>query len=68
MSDQESTIEREITQTKQIPETGTKTCANCGITVNEYEWFPIRGRTDEDDEFRIYSFCSEECVESWEDS
>lgn len=68
MSDQEGTTDGESTRTERTPETGTKTCANCGITVNEYEWFPIRGRTDEDGDFRIYSFCSEECVESWEES
>lgn len=45
----------------------TKTCATCGAVIDEYEWFPIRGHEDEDGEFRLFSFCSEECVESWEE-
>lgn len=45
----------------------TKTCVTCGAVIDEYEWFPIRGREDEDGEFRLYSFCSEECVESWKE-
>lgn len=48
------------------PVTGSKTCANCGDSIDEHEWFPIRGREDDDGEFRLYSFCSEECAEAWE--
>lgn len=78
MSDQEAsvgsapgaTVESEAdatvgggTRTRAV---GTKTCVTCGAVIDEKEWFPVRGREDEDGEFRIYSFCSEECVGSWE--
>lgn len=50
------------------PESGTigKTCANCGASIDEYDWHPIRGREDDDGEFDLFSFCSEECVAAWE--
>lgn len=68
MKEQESPSGDDISQIEQIPEARMKTCTNCGIIVNEYEWFPIRGRTDEEDEFQVYPFCSEGCVQSWEES
>lgn len=43
-------------------------CANCDTPVDEYEWHPIRGREADDGEFRLYSFCSEECAGAWETS
>lgn len=46
--------------------TGPKTCANCGDTIDEHEWYPIRSGEDDDGEFRLYSFCGEACAEAWE--
>lgn len=66
MSNRERKTEAEVTGGEQSCETEPQTCTNCGFAIDEYEWFPIRGRTDGDGEFRIYSFCSEECVESWQ--
>ena len=43
----------------------TTVCASCGDVIDESEWYPIRGRTDGDGEFRLFSFCSEGCVDSW---
>lgn len=42
-----------------------ETCANCGDAINCSEWHPVRASND-DGEFRIYAFCSEECLEKWE--
>lgn len=50
----------------QSGQSGTgETCAICGTAIDESEWYPIRGREDEDGGFRLYSFCSEDCVDSW---
>jgi hypothetical protein len=42
-------------------------CSVCGASIDTSEWYPIRGRTD-DGNFRLYTFCSEECFETWENS
>lgn len=50
----------------RVQDGGVTTCAECGTPVDEFEWYPIRGERDEDGEFLLHSFCSQECVESWE--
>ena len=40
-------------------------CATCGDEIDGSEWHPVRATRDENGEFRIYAFCSEECLEKW---
>lgn len=49
-----------------IPDSAADACANCGAEIDGSEWHPVRATHDEDGEFRIYAFCSEECLEEWE--
>lgn len=46
--------------------TGEKTCTICGEPIDEEEWYPIRAGEDDEGEFQLYSFCSEECADIWE--
>lgn len=47
-------------------EDAAEVCTNCGDEIDSTEWHPVRATHDEDGEFRIYAFCSEECLEEWE--
>lgn len=66
MDERESTTDGGVASQRPSSVTGPKTCANCGAVIDEYEWFPIRGREDADGEFQVYPFCGEGCVESWD--
>lgn len=44
-----------------------KTCANCGTEIDTREWHPLTTRTDDDGDFQVYAFCSDECRDEWAD-
>lgn len=41
-------------------------CTLCGNPIDTAEWYPIRGRNDDRGTFHVYTFCSEQCYETWE--
>lgn len=40
-------------------------CRNCGSRIDQVEWHPVATQLD-DDEFHLYSFCSDECRNEWQ--
>lgn len=41
-------------------------CATCGERIALEQWHPVVARTDEEDTFELYAFCSEDCRRAWE--
>ena len=40
-------------------------CTVCDTRIDTTEWYPIRGRSNPDGEFRVYAFCSDACHDTW---
>lgn len=50
-----------------MPESGLPdVCSNCGTSLSEEGWHPLRATTDPDGTFRVHAFCDEECLNAWE--
>lgn len=43
------------------------TCANCGAPLRLDVEYPVTTATGENGEFRLYSFCDEDCQIGWEE-
>jgi hypothetical protein len=43
-----------------------KRCANCGDRIPFKEWHPVVAKTDDDGEFTLFAFCTEDCRKSWQ--
>ncbi|WP_123537250.1 DUF7576 family protein [Halosimplex salinum] len=64
MYDRNDTAGPESTATGGQP---NEQCSVCEHAIETTEWYPIRGQV-EDVNFSLYTFCSEECLETWENS
>jgi hypothetical protein len=40
-------------------------CQTCGSRINQAESHPVTTATDDDGEFHLYSFCSNDCWNEW---
>lgn len=45
-----------------------ETCDTCGAPVETEEWHPTATEWDDDDDLSVYTFCSQDCRETWDDS
>lgn len=68
MHDRNDRSESSSTATDEAPPERHEQCTVCETPIDTAEWFPIRGRPDDDGRFRVYTFCSEQCHETWENS
>lgn len=66
MSDHDPMADADVDDLRPPGAIGTETCATCDAPIDEYEWFPIRGRAAGDGKFHVYSFCDEGCLEAWD--
>ena len=44
------------------------TCATCGSAIDPSAWHPVRTWTDDDGEFHLADFCSEECRDAHDEA
>lgn len=42
-------------------------CEYCGAVIDTSEWYPVSQVEDSDGTLNFYSFCDEECQDSWHD-
>ncbi|WP_432419600.1 DUF7576 family protein [Halobacterium zhouii] len=67
-SDDHSTLSDDGEHSRS-PETGSASsmrCEVCGTEVDPTGWHPVATRVDDNDEFHLYTFCSDECRRKWQ--